>query len=43
MESSFEGMNDRDLEVRLAAIASLVDLKNPRTIPALEKVLVVEV
>jgi len=36
-----EGMlNDRDLEVRLAAIASLVDLKNPRTIPALEKVLV---
>ncbi len=36
-----EGMlNDRDLEVRLAAVASLVDLKNPRTIPALEKVLV---
>src|SRR5579863_1691566 len=36
-----EGMtNDRDLEVRLAAIASLVDLKNPRTIPALRKILV---
>jgi HEAT repeat protein len=36
-----EGMvNDRDLEVRLAAISSLVDLKNPRTIPALRKALV---
>ena len=36
-----EGMlEDRDLEVRLAAISSLVDLKNPRTMPALRKVLV---
>jgi len=36
-----EGMlDDKDLEVRLAAIASLVDLKNPRTIPALRRVLV---
>src|SRR5271154_598183 len=33
-------MNDRDLEVRLAAISSLVDLKNPRTIPSLRKILV---
>ena len=33
-------LDDKDLEVRLAAITSLVDLKNPRTIPALRKVLV---
>ncbi|HLX44353.1 MAG TPA: HEAT repeat domain-containing protein [Bryobacteraceae bacterium] len=32
-------LDDKDLEVRLAAITSLVDLKNPRTIPALRRVL----
>ncbi|MEP6717124.1 MAG: HEAT repeat domain-containing protein [Terriglobia bacterium] len=32
-------LEDKDVEVRLAAITSLVDLKNKRTVPALEKAL----
>jgi HEAT repeat protein len=38
--SQLEAMlDDKDVEVRLAVIASLVDLKNPRTVPTLEKAL----
>jgi HEAT repeat protein len=38
--SQLEAMlDDKDLEVRLATITSLVDLKNPRTVPALQKAL----
>ena len=32
-------LDDKDVPVRLAAIASLVDLKNTRTVPALRKAL----
>jgi HEAT repeat protein len=32
-------LDDKDLEVQLAAITSLIDLKNPRTIPTLLKAL----
>jgi HEAT repeat protein len=32
-------LNDKDVEVRLAAITSLVDLKSTRTVPALQKAL----
>ncbi len=32
-------LDDKDVEVRLATIASLVDLKNDRTVPALKKAL----
>lgn len=39
-----EGMlDDKDVEVRLATITSLVDLKNKRTVPALRKAMVSEV
>ena len=38
--SQLEGMlDDKDVEVRLATITSLVDLKNSRTVPALRKAL----
>jgi HEAT repeat protein len=38
--SELEAMlNDKDVEVRLATITSLVDLKNERTVPALRKAL----
>jgi HEAT repeat protein len=38
--SQLEGMlDDKDVEVRLAAITSLVDLKNKRTVPALKRAL----
>ena len=38
--SQLEGMlDDKDVEVRLATITSLVDLKNPRTVPTLQKAL----
>jgi len=38
--SQLEAMlGDKDVEVRLATITSLVDLKNPRTVPALQKAL----
>jgi HEAT repeat protein len=38
--SQLEAMlDDKDLEVQLAAITSLIDLKNPRTIPTLLKAL----
>src|ERR1700684_3479532 len=38
--SQLEAMlNDKDVEVRLATITSLVDLKNQRTIPTLQKAL----
>ena len=38
--SQLEGMlDDKDVRVRLAAITSLVDLKNPRTVPTLQKAL----
>ena len=36
-------LDDKDLEVRLAAIASQVDLKNKRTVPALQKTLEMDV
>jgi HEAT repeat protein len=32
-------LDDKDVEVRLAAVSSLVDLRNDRTIPALKKAL----
>jgi HEAT repeat protein len=42
--AELEGMlEDKDVEVKLAAITSLVDLKSARTIPALEKALDSEV
>ncbi len=42
--SWLEGMlDDKDVEVKLATIASLVDLKNKRTVPALRKALVSDV
>jgi HEAT repeat protein len=38
--SQLEAMlDDKDVEVRLATIASLVDLQNPRTVPALQRAL----
>ena len=38
--SQLEAMlDDKDVEVRLATITSLVDLKNPRTVPTLQKAL----
>ncbi len=38
--SQLEAMlDDKDVEVRLATITSLLDLKNPRTVPALRKAL----
>src|SRR5579864_7586493 len=38
--SELEAMlDDKDVEVRLATITSLVDLKNSRTVPALQKAL----
>jgi len=38
--SELEAMlDDKDVEVRLATITSLVDLKSPRTVPALQKAL----
>ncbi len=36
-------LTDKDVEVQLAAVASLVDLKNPRTVPALRRALDSEV
>ena len=36
--TQLEGMlDDKDVEVKLATITSLLDLKNPRTVPALRK------
>ncbi len=38
--TQLQGMlDDKDVEVRLATVASLVDLKNDRTVPALKKAL----
>lgn len=38
--SQLEAMlDDKDVQVRLATITSLLDLKNPRTVPALQKAL----
>jgi HEAT repeat protein len=38
--STLEGMlDDKDVQVRVAAVQSLVDLKNKRTVPALKKAL----
>lgn len=42
--SWLEGMlDDKDVEVKLATVASLVDLKNRRTVPALRKAMVSDV
>jgi len=42
--TQLEGMlDDKDVEVKLATITSLLDLKNPRTVPALRKAMVSEV
>jgi HEAT repeat protein len=36
-------LDDKDVEVKLATVTSLLDLKNPRTVPALRKAMVSEV
>ena len=36
-------LDDKDVQVRLATITSLVDVKNARTVPALQKALANEV
>ena len=42
--SQLEAMlDDKDVEVKLATITSLLDLKNPRTVPALRRAMVSEV
>jgi HEAT repeat protein len=42
--TQLEGMlDDKDVEVKLATITSLLDLKNPRTVPALRRAMVSEV
>jgi HEAT repeat protein len=42
--TELEGMlDDKDVEVKLATITSLLDLKNPRTVPALRRAMVSDV
>jgi HEAT repeat protein len=36
-------LDDKDVEVKLATVTSLLDLKNPRTVPALRKAMVSEI